>query len=286
MVNLILAVIFSITYAITLNLSKGIQKWGIEGVSVEVLKTGKEDPVIRKKFIAWLIGSMGTGVALLFLFVAQNFAPFSSFVPAFMGIGLLSLIVFSYYILHEKIGISEIIGTIIIMIATLIFGLFQETSNEDYELNFELFFLSTVIPLSILFFLGFWSSKHNFKGHEFIWGSLAGFFAGIGNVFANIADIGEGINSFGISMVFFTLLSGQGAFWFTQYGFKHGQASIVVTLYNTLMLLIPIFIDIVVLGFDIPPMQLLMLIFICSGVILLTAFRKNPTKVDEKQISE
>ncbi len=82
-VNLVIAIIFSLSYTIVLNLSKGIQKYGIEGLSPETLKQWRTRPELKKKFFIWLIGSIGTNVAALLAIIAQKYAPSSSFPVAF-----------------------------------------------------------------------------------------------------------------------------------------------------------------------------------------------------------
>lgn len=165
--NLTIAVILAICYNVTLNLSKGIQKWGIEGLSLDIIKKGKDDPKLRKRFNVWLFGSIGTIVATVFQFLAQPFAPNSSFVAAFGGIGLMALVIFSYFVLKEDIKKIEVIGIILVMVATIIYGL---TASETAATNVDYlrFVYMVVIILGIGFSIGIWSIKHEYKAHAVI----------------------------------------------------------------------------------------------------------------------
>jgi uncharacterized membrane protein len=279
--NIPLAVMCSILYAVILNLSKGVQKYGIAGLSLETIKRWKERPELKRNFKIWLIGSLGTVVSVIFQFVGQLFVPEgnSSFLPAFSGVGLMALVIFSYFMLKEKIRAPEIIGTIIILISTVIYGLSARDAGIEVETDYVLFFYVALIPLIMLFVIGIISVKHNHKGHAIIWGTIAGFFAGLAIPLSQTSIIsGGGLGgALGTWDLYLAIVLGQLAFIFTQYGFAHGQATIVVTLYNTLMLGVPVIIDIVVLQQQMGPIELLMLLFIGIGVILLTAFRHETT---------
>jgi drug/metabolite transporter (DMT)-like permease len=275
--NLPLAILFALLFTLTLNLSKGIQKYGIAGLSIELIKNWKEHPELRRNFIFWTVGSTGTAVASVFQILAQPYAPSSSFVPAFSGIGLMALVLFSYFILKENIRWPEIIGSIVIVIATLLFGLAADekpTGSIDYGLLGLIF----LIPFLVLIIAALWSRSNQRKGHAIIWGAMAGFFSGFSIALSHTAAIEGERNLWSMLLTINLLLSivnAQGAFWFTQYGFKYGHASIVVTFYSTFSLIFPILIDIIALDYAIPPFQLLMLALIGVGVILLTAFRKD-----------
>lgn len=278
--NLPLAILFSVLFTLTLNLSKGIQKYGIAGLSIELIKNWKDHPELRQNFIYWTVGSTGTAVASIFLYLAQLYAPSSSFVAAFSGVGLMALVIFSYFILKEVIRLPEIIGSVLIVIATLLFGLVADekpTATIDYGLLGFIF----IIPFLIFIGVAFWSKRNGRKGHAIVWGIIAGFFSGFSIALTHTAAI-EGDRSFWSMLLTINLWASiavaQGAFWCTQYGFKFGHASIVVTMYSTFSLIVPIIIDIIALNYLIPPFQLVMLALIGVGVILLTAFRKDVEK--------
>ena len=57
--NIGLAVTFALLYNITLNISKGAQKYGIDGLSKEILKQWRQRPELKRKFIFWTVGSFG-----------------------------------------------------------------------------------------------------------------------------------------------------------------------------------------------------------------------------------
>ncbi len=277
-VSIPLAILFAILYTTTVHLSKGIQKYGIAGLSLETIKQWKTKPEYKKNFSIWLIGSIGTIFGAVFQFFAQQYAPNSSFVPAFTGIGLLSLVIFCHFVLDERIKRIEYLGTIIIVFATFGFT-FVALDVPSESIDYGMIVISLAIPLAILCALGYWSAKNDHKGHAVIWGSVSGLFSGFAIVMAHTAAI-EGQRNF-IDMlltfnILFAIICSQGAFWFTQVGFKHGQASIVVTMFSSLSIGIPIIMDYVALDYTIPPLQLILLICIAVGVVLLTAFRKPP----------
>ncbi|HMF31960.1 MAG TPA: hypothetical protein VKK79_11120 [Candidatus Lokiarchaeia archaeon] len=293
--NLIYATLLALAYNITLNLSKGVQKWGIEGLSTETLKQWRQRPELKKKFYAWGIGSIGTIVAVVLQVVAQLFTDKSSYIAAFGGIGLMCLVIFSYYVLGESIKVPEKAGIIVVVVATLVFGFTVEAPTATVAVDYVLLTWITVIPLDLLFLIGFASIKHNYKGHAVIWGSVAGFFSGLGIALSQTAVTSGGRDVVGTLLrpdLWIALATGQGAFWCTQYGFKHGHASIVVTLYNTLALVVPVVVDLVVLARVISVVSLAMLGCIGVGVVLLTAFREvalplpKEDKIEDGETSE
>jgi drug/metabolite transporter (DMT)-like permease len=279
-INYTIGITLSLVYAISLSLSKGIQKYGIEGVTPQILKQWKTKPELKRKFYAWGIGSIGTTIAAVVQVVAQNWLPNASFIAAFGGVGLGALAIFSFYVLKEKLKAPEIIGVIIVVVSTIIFtipiaGL---VPVEAEDIDYVKFALLAIIPLACMFLVGIISTKHNFWGHAIIWGAVAGFFSGLGISLSQTSAAGaerDILAMLATPDLYLAFLTGQGAFWFTQYGFKHGHATIVVTLYNTLMLGVPVLVDIIVFGQSIPPLQILMIVFIGIGIVLLTAFRKD-----------
>ncbi len=277
--DLVVATILALLSTIILNISKGIQKWGIEGLSLETLKKWRERPELKKRFYAWGIGSLGTIPPAILTVVAQLFTDKSSYVAAFSGIGLMCLVIFSYFVLKEEIRLPEKVGSAIVVIATLIFGITSEEPTAAPNIDYGFFAMITLIPLAGLFCLGWVSIHHGYKGHAIIWGAVAGFFAGLGIALSQTAVTSGGREVAGTLLrpdLYIALGTGQGAFWFTQYGFKHGQASIVVTLYNTLSIAVPVIVDLTVLGRVVGTIPLIMLACIGAGVVLLTAFRRAP----------
>jgi len=228
---------------------------------------------------------LGTVVASIFQFLAQPFAPNSSFVPAFSGIGLLCLIIFSYFVLNEKLKAPEIIGIILVVVGTLVFGLNAEDTAAA-AVDYGKLALLVGIPLGVFIILAVISHKANHKGHAIIWGSISGISAGLGLALSQTAAISGDRNLIGMLLaadIWIAIVCGQVAFWSTQYGFKHGHASVVVTLYNVLVLMIPILVDIIVLGYTIPTIQIIMLVIILIGAALLSFFRENPQTQTETQ---
>ena len=84
-INLTLAIVFALLYNIILFVSKGVQKYGIEGLSIETVKQWKQRPELKRNFLIWGAGSLGTIVATIFQAVAQPFTPNSSFFACFLG---------------------------------------------------------------------------------------------------------------------------------------------------------------------------------------------------------
>ncbi len=187
------------------------------------------------------------------------------------------LVIFSYYFLHEKIKRIEVVGIILVIITTITFGFVAE-DIPAVSVDYGTLIIFVITVLGTLFLIGIWSICHNYKGHAIIWGAIAGFFSGLGIALSQTAAISGDRTILGMLLtpdLWIAFMTGQGAFWFTQYGFKHGNATVVATLYNTLMLGVPVIVDILVLKQQLPFIQILMLIGIGIGVVLLTAFRQD-----------
>ncbi len=283
-INIPVAITFALLYNIIQNLSKGLQKYAIDGASLEYLREKNKDPEHRKKFRLWMWGTIGTIGSNAFLVMAQPFAPHSSFSVAFGGFGLLSLVVYSHFKLNENIRTPEILGALIILVATFLFGIFVE-DTKPIGIKYNILSTISLTLLGVLIILALISRNSGYRGHEFVWGIISGFFGGMGAVLLQTSAISSGRDYGSMTKtwdLWIALLCAFLAFASTQYGFKHGNATIIVTIYNAISLLVPIIMDIYVLEKEIPAFQLVMLGFIGFGTILLTAFRDWDKKVKKQ----
>ena len=103
-------VIIGIIAYVMLYLGKGIQKYAIEGLKIDKSIKSKHSGI-------WMFGLVLTTTYMFIQWLALLFAPVNIITPL-NGIGLIVLLLFSYYKLHEEIYKIQIIGVILIIIGT------------------------------------------------------------------------------------------------------------------------------------------------------------------------
>ena len=108
MTNLILGVLIGSIAYIVQYLGKGIQKFAIEGFKDQ--KTNK-----TKHSGIWIIGTILTSSFVFIQWIPLTFfqTPMNLIAPL-EGIGLISLIMFSYFVLKESLKMFDFFGIILI----------------------------------------------------------------------------------------------------------------------------------------------------------------------------
>ncbi len=268
--NIILGIIIGIISYVTLYMGKGVQKYAIEGFKDE--ETGKS-----KNSGIWIFGTMLTGIPVLVQIVALNFAPVNIVAPL-EGVGLIALLIFSYYVLKESITKNEIAGVICVLIGTVMTTLFITETAEQTVANFNqnlLFILLTILVITELLLIVI-SKLNSYKLGGVILGLTAGTMMAFQTVTKRISLIIDLQPEFSIaflivSIVVFAPLT----LVFTQYGFAITKANRVIPYFTSASILLATLIGFLVLNENIHPMQIVGIIIIVFGVIFLTAFQKE-----------
>lgn len=268
-INLILGVFIGILAYTMQNIGKGIQKYAIEGF--------KEQKTIKTKHSGyWIIGTILTS-----LFVFVQWIPLALFhtpmnlIAPLEGIGLISLILFSYFVLKEKMRIFEFFGILLIIFGTVIINLNVMISGELLLVNLHLaeFWLILIIIslFSIIFYFVFKKKSHFFNG--IILSLIAGCCMAFQTLSKRITDINELIIIFTFVTFFFAIIT----LVFSQLAFAKTNANIVVPCFTSTSIIMTILLGVFVIEEAITTIQYFGVGCIIIGVILLTGFKKEIT---------
>lgn len=268
--NLALAIFLGILASILLNLGKGVQRLGAETLGKDIVKKWRENTEDRRKIIKWLIGTIMATLSSVVQVAAQMFLDRPSTFVALGGIGILSVVFFSFYVIKEKITVMQIAGIAMICVGTVLLGIdYSEAAMSLPDVNFYLF---SIAALAFGIVIAIVSIKVK-KGYGIVFGAIAGLFnafAAILTEFSVATGNRELVSSIINPWLVISLLLGQCAFWTTQYAFKKGGfANVVVPAMNSFLILIPFINDAIIYGIPFTIFQVLAFILNIAGIILL-----------------
>jgi drug/metabolite transporter (DMT)-like permease len=265
---IILGLFLGLISTLFVHLGKAMERHGIE-----IFKFKEKSYEKKKKSKIYIIGFIFNQSVVLWQFIALQFASAAVFSSVF-GIGLILLMLYSHYILHEEISYYEVLGTILIIMGTTLLGfnLLYEESNEGI-MNYGLLYLMLIISVLILISLLTISVKFKI-GIAIIFGLVAGVLSGLDNILKRVG-LESGIMNIGDlnTLPFFILsfLFAWSAFLICQYGFAKGaEASRLVPMYNSLYISFPVFFEMIFFGlYSLSLGKIVFLTILMAGVFFL-----------------
>lgn len=192
----------------------------------------------------WLLGFIMATVQWYIYLIALPMAPLSV-LSSMMGVGLVVLVVFSYFYLKEKITKIEIIGVIVIIVGVVILGVTTINSPPEPDLPTINVFMakpSSMIYVGLLLLVVFtliaYCRKMNYKHADIMFGLAAGLLGGIGTIFSKAFTSGftapnllDTIKTWQWYIYILLLIVGNmGMAPVQQVGFQKGKAVIVAPL--------------------------------------------------------
>jgi drug/metabolite transporter (DMT)-like permease len=249
-----LVILFGILTTIQLHIAKAMERQGIEIFDQirEKLKKDAKDPNHPpdvKKPVIYIVGLILNNTTVVYTILSQLYGPAALYTSTF-GIGLIALMLYSHFVLHEPITQNEWFGSILIIIGTVIIGVeglyrpVYDLATVDIIVTWVLlliFFISSGIAIGTTYL----RNKPIVTG--FIFGFVAGACGGLDAVIKNIAMNMDGqpviIPVSTMAWIFYILsyLIGFSAFMLTQWGFaRQARASILVPAYNCMYIVIPL----------------------------------------------
>ncbi|MFX1313929.1 MAG: hypothetical protein ACFFHD_15165 [Promethearchaeota archaeon] len=261
-----------------LYLGKGIQKYAIDGLRIYKL-------IKKKTYRIWIFGTILTTAFFFLEWVSLIFAPINIIAPL-GGVGLLFMLPFSYFILHEEVYNIQIIGSLLIILGTIFVTFFNPNSGKIYLKDFNLPLLLTFsIPIIIVEMIFVLISRLNgYAGAGLIFGITAGTFNAFQTVSKRISAIPEPI----ISSVFtcIAFLMALLALLFTMYGFSKAGANVVVPCDISADISTAVFISLFAVNEKIEIIQIFGIIIIILGVAFVTGFRKRIKRAPYRKVSK
>ncbi len=287
---IVLGLLFGIVNTMVLHLAKAMERHGIEIFSRK--KTFKQK---GKKPLIYIIGFALNNTVFIWQILGTTFASAAVFSSVF-GLGLILLMLYSHYILHEEIKTPELIGALLIVIGTTLIGfLYIIEPPEAGVINYPNFFI-LLIFISVIFTILISYSWKTKIGIALIFGAVAGTFGGMDNVFkrmglssSNFLEAFAGVFRLEILSIIFVIsfFLGLLALTLTQIGFAKGaDASKLVPMYNSLYITGPVIFELIIIeGATVSIGIILSIIVIIGGVFLMNIFKKNEEKLNIEKIN-
>ena len=264
---LIFGLIVGFVAYLLLYIGKGLQKYSIEGLKVDKTVKSKNSGI-------WIFGTILTSIYMFVQWGALMFAPINLIAPL-EGVGLIILLLFSYYVLKEVITRIEIIGVVLIIIGIIFITLFNlntgDISVSDFNLGSFLIFLIPVFTIEIIAIIGTHLKNYKFAG--LILGLTAGSCQAFQTVAKRITAVADPLIT--TTFTFVTFLMATLTLLVTQYGLAKAKANVVVPCFTSASITIAILVGIVALSEIIHVMQIIGIIGVLIGMIFLTAFKEE-----------
>jgi uncharacterized membrane protein len=266
-INIIIGIIIGLAAYMLVNFGRGFQKMAIEGLKVDKKVKSKNSGI-------WIFGSFLAIIYMFIQWIALFFAPINIIAPL-EGVGLIILILFSYFVLNEDITKTEIFGIVLIILGVILVTAFNPNSRQIQSSDFNM--ISLIITFSfLLFFEGILiiiSRFNEYKGAGLVIGFTAGTFMAFQTVSKRITAIPDTSLKAIFSVI--TLIIALLTFFTTQFAFSKSKANRVVPCFTSASITFSIIIGVIALNESIIIIQIIGIIVVIFGVICLTAFRKE-----------
>ena len=274
-VNIVyLGLLFGLIGTVQVHLAKALERQGIEIFSKE--KSFKEK---GKKPLIYIIGLALNNTIFIWQMLGTQYSTASVYSSMF-GLGLIILMLYSYFVLKEEISRRSALGTALIILGTTLVGIIQILEPPTTEILLFSNFIILCVILFIFYFILIIFFIRTKLGVSFIFGLVSGSMGAIDNVFKRIglkAGFSEifNLSTFPIFMLSFVI--GLSALIITQFGFAKGaNASKLVPISNSFYIITPIYFElIIILGASISIFKILAIIIIIGGILLMDIYKKD-----------
>ena len=304
----VLAIFLGILSYSMLNIGMGLQKKGAASLPKIDEQTFKQN---MKNFVTnkpWLIGFLLIQIQWGFLAFALDLASVSIITPL-MSIGMVALIIFSYFYLKEPISKVELICISIIIIGIAALGATSPLDNVEYNLDFVLDHMSSmpsIIFLSVTFLLTIFfivlCIVRKFKNADILFSVAAGITDALGAIFLRAymggADFRNGdltreaATHWGWWVIFvLMILLNLTATIYLQVAYQRGKAVIVAPIFAVLAMIVPVFGGILIFEewnfyftegkFGLMAGKIISLVIVSIGAILLSLYSARRGRYDD-----
>lgn len=230
-----------------LHLSQGLMRLGLIN-----LRNNPKDRSARWSYFAGLLMNF---TAPLWVMLANLFAPTIWFTSMF-ATGLVALLVFSRWVLHEPLNTWQVGGAALILLATAILALSLQGDMASSGPTLSLLAAATMIWVLAAPLIGLAVKDARLSLQELFFGALAGGFLALDALWKRLAQTTEtGEVSLlpdhpgGWLLLLLSFAGAGGAFLMMQWSFlRHCRASAVVISYNVVYVLLPLALTLIVSG--------------------------------------
>jgi multidrug transporter EmrE-like cation transporter len=291
-----------------LNIGMGLQKKGAASLPKIDEQTFRQN---IKNFVTskpWLIGFLLIQIQWVFLAFALDLASVSIITPL-MSVGMVALIIFSYFYLKEPISKVELIGISIIIVGIAALGATSPLEDIEYNLDFVLEHMSSlpsIIFLSVTFLLTIFfiilCIVRKFKNADILFSVAAGITDALGAIFLRAYMGGADFRNWDLTReaathwgwwVIFVLmiLLNLTATIYLQVSYQRGKAIIVAPIFAVLAMIVPVFGGILIFNewnfyfteskFGLMAGKIIALIVVSVGAILLSLYSARQGRYDD-----
>ena len=265
--DLFLGVFIGVFAYIILYIGKGIQKYAIEGLKIEKKVKSKHSGI-------WIIGTILTSS-----FVFVQWIPLSIFhtpmnlIAPLEGIGLTTLLLFSIFVLNEKITKLELVGIFLIILGTVLINVKvvtpEELQRESLNLTNFGICLGVTLGIALLFFLIVFRRSEALTG--VVLGFAAGCFMAFQTLSKRITDIEGLVAIFTFVMFGFAIVT----LGLSQWAFVKARANLVVPSFTSASIILTTLLGIFVIGESLFNLQIGGIVCIILGILFLNLIRKE-----------
>ncbi|NHJ32522.1 MAG: hypothetical protein FK732_06650 [Asgard group archaeon] len=304
----VLAIFLGILSYSMLNIGMGLQKKGACTLPDIDTQTARQN---IKNFITckpWLIGFLLVQIQWAFLAFALDLAAVSIITPL-MSVGMVALVIFSYFYLKEPISKVELVGIIGITIGIAALGATSPLNDVGNNLELALEQMSgipSVIFLSVTFLLTIFfiilCIVRKFKNADIFFSVAAGITDALGAIFLraymegadyrNMDLTREAATHWGWWVIFvLMILLNLTATIYLQVAYQRGKAVIVAPIFSVLAMIVPVFGGILIFDewsyyftenkFGLMAGKIIALIIVSVGAILLSLYSARQGRYDD-----
>lgn len=259
--DLFFGVLIGLIAYISLYIGKGIQKYAIVGLQEEKKIKSKHSGI-------WIFGTILTA-----LFVFIQWVPLAVFhtpmnlIAPLEGVGLITLLVFSFFVLKETISKEEIAGVVLIITGTVLINVVArdpvELIRADFTLN------AFLIALGILLILSIPLNIIAFRKPSSIIGILLGLNAGCFMAFQTLAKRLSDIGELALIFTFVTFAFAIVTLALTQFAFTMARANVVVPSFASTSIILTIILGVFIINEIIASIQIAGIALIIFGIIVM-----------------
>ena len=268
MVNtaVVIVIMMGVLYSTQLQISKAMERQYIDTFKIikdrmvkrkELKAQGKNEklepisPEKKKIFYLYIFALILNNTVMFYVWIAgtQDSVP-STYFTSVIGIGLIALLIYSYFVMKEPISKYEIIGAFTVIVGTVFIGydsvIRDPIDQGDIKVGAAMIAIVAFLLIGAVF--AYFAFK---KGTPAIIGLVFGMFSGgCGSMEAVLKGIGlaQGSEKTGFFpqtgpgwfAFVFSFLMATFAFTFTQWGFAKGaRANALVPTFNSMYVLLP-----------------------------------------------
>jgi uncharacterized membrane protein len=269
--NLLLGIVIGIASYCCLYIGKGIQKLAINRMQAKKSIKKTESGI-------WIFGTVLTVVPMFVQWIALLFAPVNVIAPL-EGVGLVVLVVFSYFALKEDISKQEISGIFCIIAGIFLTSFFAGPAKAATMAGFKpMYFIwiaSCLIIIELILIL--MSKKTGYKFAGVVFGFTAGTMMAFQSISKRISTISEALLPGIILTCIFAILT----LLITQIGFTRAKASQVVSSFTSASILVASVASIFILSESMNGLQFLGIAAVVMGVLFITILRPGAQQKDK-----